>query len=90
MLKGWADSGAYRSILARCQGEGDDQLIEVVKIEAFELADEGESTDLYVIVTDVNRQLLRTRHALAFRDAHWKGFEPSGRHVDQPRAFRDW
>ena len=41
MLKAWADSGAYRAILDRRIDPSEDQLIEVVKIQAFELAGEG-------------------------------------------------
>ena len=89
MLKTWADSGEYRVILDRRIGPSEDQLIEVVKIQAFELAGEGETVDPYVIVTDGDRQVLRTRYASAVREAQWTGFKLTDAGVDQPRTFRD-
>ena len=65
MLKAWVDTGAYRKILERSANPSDGQLIEVVKIQAFELADEGQTVDPYVIVMDGDRQVLRTRYASA-------------------------
>src|SRR5262249_39824813 len=74
MPRVWADRGPSRAILARREDPAADQLIEVVKIQAFELADEGQTVDPYVIVTDGNQQILRTRYARAVRDAQWAGF----------------
>ena len=56
ILKAWADTGAYRKILDRSVGSSDGQLIEVVIIQAFELADEGQTVDPYVIVMDGDRR----------------------------------
>jgi hypothetical protein len=89
MLKVWVDSGAYRSILARREDPAADHLIEVVKIQAFELASEGQTVDPYVMVTDGNRQVLRTRYASAVRNVQWKGFKSTDPGVDQPRACSD-
>ena len=89
MLKVWADTGNYREILSRREVPADDQLIEVVKIEAFELAAEGQTVDPYVIVTDGNRQILKTCYVSAVRNARWRGFKSTDAGVEQPRAFRD-
>lgn len=88
-LKAWVDSGAYRALVDRQLGPASDQLIEVVKIQAFELAPEGQTVDPYVIVTDGDRQLLATNYASAVRSGHWTNFKPTDAGVDQPRAFRD-
>ena len=88
MLKRWADAGARRSILARGDDDGR-QLVEVVRIVAYELAPPGEAVDPYVIVSDGAGQVLRTRYAPAVRDAAWEGFSPTDPGVDQPRAHRD-
>jgi len=61
MLKVWADSDNYRDLVHRREGS-DGQLIEIVRIDAFELAPEGHTVDPYVIVTDGDRQILSTRH----------------------------
>jgi hypothetical protein len=45
MLKVWADSGVYRSLLGRRADPSDDLLIEAVKIRAFELAPAGQTVD---------------------------------------------
>jgi hypothetical protein len=88
-LKTWADSGAYRAILERQGGARVERLLEVVKIQAYELAPEGETVDPYVIVLDGDGQLLRTRSVSARRDAEWKGFRSTDKGVNQPRAFAD-
>ncbi len=75
MLKAWADSGSHRAILDRQVDPSEGQLVEVVKIQAFELAGEGETVDPYVIVTDGDRQVLRTRYGSALRHAEWSGFK---------------
>ncbi len=87
-LKAWVDTGAYRAILGRGDGQ-DDQLIEVVTIQAFELAPQGQTIDPYVIVFDQDKQVLRTATALGRREAQWRGFKSTDRGVDQPRTFRD-
>jgi len=74
-LKAWADTGAYRAILDRRGETGADRLIEVVKIQAFELAPEGRTIDPYVIVFDGDRQVLRTASASGVREAQWQGFK---------------
>lgn len=89
MLKAWADTEAYREILSRREAPARDQLIEIVKIQAFELADEGQTVDPYIIVTDGDRQVLATRYATAVREAEWSGFRSTDAGVDQPRAFAD-
>jgi Zn-dependent protease with chaperone function len=88
MLKVWADSDNYRALINRREGS-DGQLIEIVRIDPFELAPEGQTVDPYVIVTDGDRQILRTRYAPAGREAGWHGFRSTDKGVDQPRAFRD-
>jgi hypothetical protein len=89
MLKVWADSGTYRALLGRRADPSADQLIEVVKIQAFELAPEGQTVDPYVLASDGDRQFLRTRYATAVRESEWKDFKPTEKGVDQPRAVRD-
>jgi Zn-dependent protease with chaperone function len=89
MLKAWAGTGAYREILGRRGASADDQLIEVVRIQAFELAAEGQTVDPYVIVTDGEKQVLATRYASGVREAEWSGFQSTDAGVDQPRAFSD-
>jgi hypothetical protein len=89
MLKAWVDTGAYRKILERSADPSDGQLIEVVKIQAFELADEGQTVDPYVIVMDGDRQVLRTRYGSGVREAKWRGFKPTDAGVEQPRAFQN-
>jgi len=87
MLKAWVDTGAYRKILERSDDPSKGQLIEVVNIQAFELADEGQTVDPYVIVMDGDRQVLRTRYASSVREAEWSGFKATDPGVEQPRAF---
>jgi hypothetical protein len=89
MLKVWADTGAYREILARREALLADQLIEVVKIQAFELAAEGQTVDPYVIITDGDRRILKTRYVSGVREAEWRGFKSTDAGVDPPRAFSD-
>jgi hypothetical protein len=89
MLKVWADTGANRQILGRREVSANDQLIEIVKIQAFELAAEGQTVDHYVIVTDGDRQVMATRYASGVREAEWSGFKSTDAGVDQPRAFSD-
>ena len=89
ILKAWADTGAYRKILDRSVGSSDGQLIEVVIIQAFELADEGQTVDPYVIVMDGDQQVLRTRHASGLREAEWTGFKSTDPGVEQPRDFQN-
>lgn len=87
-LKAWDDTGAYRAILGRRGDEEDDQLIEVVKIQAFELAPQVQTIDPYVIVLDEDKPVLRTATATGRREAQWRGFKSTDRGVNQPRAFR--
>ena len=89
MLRDWAETGAYRALLERRVDPSAGQLLEVVAIRAYELAPEGEVADPYVIVTDGDRQVLRTRYAAAAREAEWTGFRATDAGVDQPRAFGD-
>jgi Zn-dependent protease with chaperone function len=88
-LKAWADTGAYRVILGRQGGGQDDHLIEVVEIQAFELAPEGQTADPYVIVFDGDTQVLRTAPGTGQREARWHHFRSTDRGVNQPRSFRD-
>ncbi len=81
--------GAYREILSRRDLLAKDQLIEIVKIQAFELAAEGQTVDPYVIVTDGDRQVMATQYAYEVREAEWSGFKSTDAGVDQPRAFSD-
>lgn len=87
-LKAWADTGAYRSILAR-RAHASDQLIEVVKIQAFELATLNETVDPYVLVFDKDKQVLKTRAGARLRDAEWHGFKTTDKGVELPRLFLD-
>jgi hypothetical protein len=89
MLKVWVDSGAHHSLAGRNATSLEDELIEVVKIQAFDLAAQGQTCDPYVIVLDGEKQIFRTPYATAVKNAEWKGFRPTDRGVDQPRAFRD-
>ena len=88
-LKAWADTGAYRAILGRRGDAREGQLIEVMKIQAFELAPEGQSIDPYVIVLDKDQQVLRTATVPGVRAAQWRGFKSTDKGVDQPRIFHD-
>ncbi len=88
-LKAWADTGAYRTILGRRVGAHVGQLIEVTKIQAYELAPEGRTIDPYVIVYDKDSQVLRTATASGLRAAQWRGFKSTDKGVDQPRTFHD-
>jgi hypothetical protein len=88
MLKLWADAGAYRAPPDDAPDPGS-LLIEVVRIEAFELAGTGETVDPYVVVWDGDGQVLRTHYASGVREAAWWGFRSNDRGVDQPRAFAD-
>ncbi len=90
MLKTWADSGAYRAILDRRIDPSEDQLIEVVKIQAFELAGEGETVDPYVIVTDGDRQVLQTRYASAVRQAEWSRLQVDRRRRGPAAGVQRW
>jgi Zn-dependent protease with chaperone function len=74
-LKTWVDSGAYDALLERRAGEPADQLLEIVRIVAYELAPAGQTIDPYVLVSDGDRQVLRTRTVSGVRDAEWKGFQ---------------
>lgn len=89
MLKTWVDTGAYREILGRDAAKDEGQLIEVVKIQAFELAPEGKTVDPYVIVLDGGQQVLRTVAVSGVREAEWRGFKSTDKGVDQPRSSRD-
>jgi Zn-dependent protease with chaperone function len=89
MLKVWADSGAHRALLERRVDRSAGQLIEVVKIRAYELAPEGQTVDPYAIVSDGDEQFLRTQYATAVKDAEWKAFRSTDSGVHQPRAFSD-
>jgi Zn-dependent protease with chaperone function len=88
-LKAWVDAGAYRSILDHPDRLLADRLIEVVEIQAFELAPEGESIDPYVVVFDGDHRVLSTLVASGRREARWSGFKSTDRGVDQPRPFDD-
>ena len=89
MLRDWAETGAYRTILQRRVDPSAGRLIEVERIRAFELAPEGQAADPYVVATDGRRQLLKTRYAASAREAEWTGFRASDAGVDQPCPFRD-
>ena len=89
MLKAWVEEGAFRKILERSSTPSGGQLIEVVNIKAFELADEGQTVDPYAIVMDGDRQVLRTRYASSVREAEWSGFKPTDAGVEQPRALQN-
>jgi hypothetical protein len=65
------------------------QLIEVIKIQAYELAPEDQSIDPYVIVFDKDQQILRTALASGLRAAQWSGFKSTDKGGDQPRIFHD-
>jgi Zn-dependent protease with chaperone function len=88
-LTRWASSGVYRTILDRKHEPLDGQLIEIVRIQAFELAPEGEAVDAYVIVRDGEEQVLRTVVAQGVRKAQWHGFRSTDRGANQPRTFGD-
>jgi hypothetical protein len=88
-LKQWADTGAYRKILERDPRKDYSRLIEVVKIQAYELAPEGESINPYVTVYDADGQVLKTATAKGRRDAEWSGFKSTDKGVNQPRMFYD-
>jgi Zn-dependent protease with chaperone function len=88
-LKQWADTGVYQKILERRPDACSDHLIEVLRIQAFELAPESETVDPYVIVLDGAEKVLQTKYASALRAAQWEGFENAGSAVNQPRTFRD-
>ncbi len=88
-LKAWVDAGTYRSILERPDRSRADRLIEVVEIQAFELAPDGQSIDPYVVVFDGDHPVLTTATATARREARWSGFKSTDRGVDQPRPFAD-
>jgi hypothetical protein len=88
-LKAWVDAGAYRSILDRPDRVRPDRLIEVVEIQAFELASEGQAIDPYVVVFDGDHQILTTATAPGRREARWSGFKGTDPGVEQPRPFED-
>jgi hypothetical protein len=88
-LKAWAGSEQYRGLLDRQVAAPAERLIEVVRVQAFELAPEGRTVDPYVVVWDGDRRVLRTATAGGVREAQWRGFKSTDRGVDQPRAFRD-
>jgi hypothetical protein len=88
-LKSWVDSAGYAELLKRSQAPAADQLFEVVKIQAFELAPEGQTVDPYVIVFDEADQVLRSKYLTGVRNAEWKGFRATEVGVDQPRLFHD-
>jgi hypothetical protein len=88
-LKQWVDSGAYQKLRDRPASDAAERLVEVVKLQLFELAPAGQSVDPYVIASDGTRPLLRTKYASGVRHAEWKDIRPTDRLVDQPRAFRD-
>ena len=88
-LRQWSDTGAHRAILGRHCDAASDQLVEVTRIRAYELASEGKSVSPYAIVFDGDRRVLTTATSSAGRDAEWKGFKSTDRGVDQPRPCRD-
>ncbi len=88
-LKLWVETGGYRELSGRRARTDDGQLIEVVKIQAFELAPEGQTIDPYVIVFDKDVQVLRTATAPPVRAGQWRGFKSTDKGVNQPREFRD-
>jgi hypothetical protein len=88
-LTRWAGSGVYRTLLDQEHESLDGQLIKIGRIQAFELAPEGETVDAYVIAGDGDEQVLRTVVAPAIRKAQWHGFRSTDRGANQPRAFVD-
>jgi Zn-dependent protease with chaperone function len=88
-LKSWADTGAYHAILDRRGGTPNDQLIEVVRIQAFELAPEGQTIDPYILVFDRDQRVLRTVSGWGLREAQWQDFRSTDRSIKQPRSFHD-
>jgi Zn-dependent protease with chaperone function len=89
-LKIWADTGAYRRILARSTAVADSsRLVEVLQIQAHELAAEGQTVSPYVIVLDRDQRVLKTVTASKVREAKWSEFRSSDKGVDQPRAMAD-
>lgn len=91
-LKRWADTGAYRAILDRTASQPE-RLVEVLRIQAFELAPAGSTADPYVVVHAERdgklEQVLRTRYAGGRREARWSGFKSTDAGVDQPRPMAD-
>jgi hypothetical protein len=55
------------------------------KSQAFELIGDGETVAPYVIVTDGDKQVLRTRYASELMECEWIGFKSEDPSVDQPR-----
>jgi hypothetical protein len=88
-LKTWAVTGEYRKILERQDVAQPDQLIEVVKIQAFELAPEGQSIYPYVVVFDKSEKVFRTVTTARLRHAEWTGFKSTDKGVNQPRSLYD-
>lgn len=88
-LKTWIDSGALEGILGRQSAPDAGQLIEVTRIDAFDLAAEGETIDPYVILFDGSHQVLRTSTASGRRSAAWWGFKATDAGVEQPRSVLD-
>jgi Zn-dependent protease with chaperone function len=85
-LKAWAATGGHRSILARPPYSRRGDLIEIVSIDAYALAADGESVDPYVIVYDGDDRVLQTRYGTGLQSAHWEGFKTTDKSVAQPRA----
>jgi hypothetical protein len=70
-----------------------ERLIEVLQIQAFELAPAGSTADPYVVVHAERdgklEQVLRTHSASGKRAARWWGFKSTDAGVDQPRLMAD-
>lgn len=88
-LKVWADTGAYRSILDRPKTSPQRQLVEIVSIEAFDLAPEGGTVYPYVVVRDGKQYVLRTHYARKGRAAWWGDFPRGHKSIQQPRQLSD-
>ena len=88
-LKHWVGTGAYRELVSRHARPDDGQLIEIVKIQAFGLAPDGQTIDPYVIAFDKDVQVLSTATAPAARAGQWEDFKSTDKGVNQPREFHD-
>lgn len=88
-LRSWVDAGDFRKLSERIASPQPTQLIEIRRIAAFELTDEGKTIDPYVIVFDGRKQVLRTAAGNGVRQALWEDFHSTDKGVEQPRTFSD-